>query len=300
MSFQVTEAFRRQYQANVDLLSQQKGSKLRKAVRVETVKAQSAFFEQIGSATAQLKTSRHADTPQIDTPHQRRRVTLSDYVWADLIDNEDQIRMLIDPTSPYAEVAAMAMGRKMDELLIAAADATAYTGVDGTTSTSYDSNMTIAVTERWPGVTSADYGLNVAKILSASEKLAAANVDSDDDRWLVINARQRNSLLKDTHVSSYDYNEMRPLQSGQVAKFGGFNIIMTELLGTSSGNDKVLYFAKGGLLLGLGKDINVRVSERPDKNYATQVFSSMSIGATRMEEARVGVILCHPTNGPGA
>jgi len=101
-------------------------------------------------------------------------------------------------------------------------------------------------------------------------------------------------------VSSYDYNEMRPLQSGQVAKFGGFNIIMTELLGTSSGNDKVLYFAKGGLLLGLGKDINVRVSERPDKNYATQVFSSMSIGATRMEEARVGVILCHPTNGPGA
>jgi hypothetical protein len=35
-----------------------------------------------------------------------------------------------------------------------------------------------------------------------------------------------------------------------------------------------------------------KISERADKNYATQVFCSMSIGATRMEEARALEILC--------
>jgi len=53
------------------------------------------------------------------------------------------------------------------------------------------------------------------------------------------------------------------------------------------------------MLLGVGKDISSRISERADKNYATQVFLSMTIGATRMEEARVGYIECDPTAGPG-
>ena len=35
-----------------------------------------------------------------------------------------------------------------------------------------------------------------------------------------------------------------------------------------------------------------RVDERPDKNYATQVYYSMSIGATRLEEDKVVEIAC--------
>jgi hypothetical protein len=68
----------------------------------------------------------------------------------------------------------------------------------------------------------------------------------------------------------------------------------------ANGDDKVLYWAKGGILLGVGKDIQSRISERDDKNYATQAFVCMSIGATRMEEARVGYIICDPATGPGA
>lgn len=300
MSIQITTSMVQQYRDNVYHLAQQKGSKLRSAVRVESVTGTSAFFEQMGSTSARRRTSRHSDTPRMDTPHARRRVTLYDFDWADLIDSEDQIRMLINPASKYAEAAAYAMGRAMDDEIISAVTGTAYTGETGATSTSYDSaNMTVAVNTVWPGVTSASSGMNVAKILEAKAKLGAQNVDPDDECYLLLNARQIKSLLMDTKISSSDFNAVKPLVSGQVSMFGGFTIIPTERIPLfETGTDRCLYWAKGGMLLGLGKDITTRIGERPDKNYATQVFCAMSIGATRMEEARVGSILCDIDGGP--
>lgn len=300
MSIQITTAFVEQYKANVYHLTQQKGSKLRRAVRVESVVGKNAYYEQLGATSARKRTSRHADTPRMDTPHSRRRVSLEPYDWSDLVDNEDQVRMLTDPASPYAEAAAMALGRSMDDEIVRAADSAAFTGVDGSTSTAYDTGMNVAVTVRGAGVTSADYGLNVAKILEAAERLGTRDVDPDEEKYMVVNARQIKSLLNDARISSHDYNVVKPLVEGQVSRFGGFTIIPCNRI-TVDGNadDKVLYWAKGGLLLGIGKDIMTRIGERPDKNYATQVFGCMDIGATRMEEARVGVILCDPAAGPG-
>ena len=81
------------------MLSQQKGSLLRGVVDVKVLYGKHAYFERIGAVSAQKRTSRHADTPQIDTPHSRRRVSMVDYEWADLIDSQDRVRTLIDPTS---------------------------------------------------------------------------------------------------------------------------------------------------------------------------------------------------------
>lgn len=60
MSTQVTTAFSQQFSSNVYLLAQQKGSKLRSAVREESVTGEKAFFDQIGKAAAVAKTSRHS------------------------------------------------------------------------------------------------------------------------------------------------------------------------------------------------------------------------------------------------
>lgn len=300
MSVQITTAFVEQYKSNVYHLTQQKGSKLRRAVRVETVNGKSAFYEQLGSTSARKRTSRHSDTPRMDTPHARRRVTLDDYDWADMVDGEDQVRMLINPTSQYAEAAAMAMGRAMDEAIVSAATGTAYTGVDGSTSTVYDTSMTVGVQEVWPGVTAADAGLNVAKILEAASKLGQNEVDPDEEKFMFVPQRQiSGSLLKDEKISSHDFNAIKPLVDGKVSYFGGFTIIPCNRTTTdANGDDQVIYMAKGGILLGLGKDITTKIDERADKNYATQVFCCMTIGATRMEEVRVGQILCDPSSGP--
>ena len=294
MSTQITTAFVEQYSANVMHLAQQKGSRLRGAVDVETVKGKNAFFEQIGSVAARVRPTRHADTPQMDTPHARRRVSLVDYDWADLIDNEDRVRMLIDPTSPYAKAAANGMGRAIDSAIISAADGTAYTGVDGSTSTAYDTAMTVDVQV---GVSpAADSGLNVGKLRAAKENLDANEVDADSKRYVVLNAKQLSNLLAETEITSSDYNTVKALVQGQVDEFLGFSFLRTELIGTDGNSDhKVLYFAQPGIKLAIGANPMARISERADKNHATQVFMSMCIGATRMEEAQVGYIECDPS-----
>mgnify|MGYP004452157985 FL=1 len=65
MSTQVTTAFVQQFGSNVELLSQQMGSKLRSAVSEESVTGEKGFFDQVGSTAAQKRTSRHGDTPLI-------------------------------------------------------------------------------------------------------------------------------------------------------------------------------------------------------------------------------------------
>lgn len=299
MSIQITTAMVQSYKDNVVHLTQQKGSKLRRCVQTETVVGTNHYFEQLGSTSMRQRTSRHADTPRIDVPHSRRRVSLTDYDWAELVDHEDKIRLLIDPTSPYAEAAAMAAGRQIDDIIIAAADAVAFTGVDGATSTAFDTGMVVDVQVRWPGVSADDCGLNVAKIIEARRLLGRNNVDPDDEKYMIVNDDQIASLLKDERISSADYNVVRPLVDGTVTRFGGFMMIPCNRLGRdANGDDKVLFWAKGGMALGVGQDIKTRIGERADKNYATQVFCSMTMGATRLEEVRVGYIECDPDGGP--
>ncbi|MBF0189065.1 MAG: hypothetical protein HQL50_14175 [Magnetococcales bacterium] len=293
MSTQIDTAFAEQFSANVQHLAQQKGSKLRKTVRVENVTGRNAYFDQLGAVAARQRPSRHADTPRMDTPHARRRATLIDYDWADLIDNEDKVKMLIDPSSEYVKAGGMALGRAMDDAIITAADAVAYTGQTGSTSTAFDTNMIVDVQV---GGSSSDVGLNIAKLRNAKYLLDSNDVDPDQDRFIVVNAMQMQNLLNETPLQSRDYNTVQGLVEGTVDRYMGFTFIQTERIGVDANSDhKVLFFARDGLLLAIGSENKGRIEERADKNYATQVFCSMSIGATRMEEKKVGYIECDPT-----
>ena len=164
MSVQITTAFIEQYKSNVFHLAQQKGSRLRDAVRTETVVGKSHFFERIGSTAALKRTSRHSDTPRVDTPHSRRKVSMDDYDWADLIDQEDKVRMLISPQSEYAQAGAWAMGRAMDDAIIDAASGNAFGGVAGGTTVALPSGQKIA---------HGSAGLSVSKLIEAKEILDA-------------------------------------------------------------------------------------------------------------------------------
>lgn len=284
MSIQITTAFVEQYKSNVFHLAQQKGSRLRDAVRSESVTGKSHFFERIGSTAALKRTSRHADTPRVDTPHSRRRVTMEDYDWADLIDQEDKVRMLISPQSEYAKAGAYAMGRAMDDAIIAAATGNAYAGVSGGTTVALPSGQKIAV---------AASGLSVTKLISAKEILDGADVDPDEERYLICSAKQISDLLALTQITSADYNSVKALVQGQIDTFMGFKFIRSERLGLDgSGDRQVLAFTKSAIGLAVGKDMSTKISERADKNYATQVFLSMTIGATRVEDEKVVEIAC--------
>jgi hypothetical protein len=129
MSTEINKAFVQQFSGNLIHLLNQEGSILMPTVRMEKVKAKSHHFDRIGRGTVVKRTSRHGNTPLNDVAHSRRRVQMDDYEWADLIDHQDQIRMLIDPTSDYAKAAAWDLGIKTDEIIIDALNGNA-TAVD--------------------------------------------------------------------------------------------------------------------------------------------------------------------------
>jgi hypothetical protein len=279
MSSQVQIAFNAMYSANIMLLVQQKGSRLKDAVRQETVTGEIAYFDQIGAGSAIKRQSRHADTPLTETPHARRQVMLEDYEYSDLVDRLDQVKTLTDPTSAYAQAAAHALGRAMDDVIIAQANGTARTGKTGQVPVALPAPQKIAA---------GGSGLTFAKLLQAKEILDAAENDPDEPRYLACPAKDITVLLGTTQVTSSDYNTVKALAAGQIDTFLGFKFIRTQRLGLNgSGERACLAWRQSALLLALAQTPKVKVTERPDKSYATQVYCAMSIGATRMEEEGV-------------
>ncbi len=282
----VTTAFVNQYTDNIRQLVQQKVSKLRSAVLVDTkFVGEFKFYDQLGATDMIEKTARHQVTPSIDPDHQRRRLSKRDFIHNTLFDTEDQLRMIIDPKSSYAMSAGMSAGRKMDDVIIEAFDALAFTGKTGSDSQSFDSNNIVAVQAE---------GLSKAKLLSARLILDDNDVE-EDDRFIVTAPRQVNDLLDTTEVASSDFNTVKASVQGELKTWLGFNFIKITRLGvTVSGGTirKVFAWHRAAMQLGIGKEPSVRIDQRTDLNYAWQVHMSMTINATRLEEKRIAQINC--------
>ena len=280
----ISVAFVKQFGSNLDFLVQQKGSMLRGAVRLETVTGEEAYFDQLASTAAQKKTTRNSDTPLIKSDHKRRRVSMYDYEWADLIDKEDKLKMLIDPQSDYATNAAWALGRSIDDAIIECFANTAYAGKAGGTSQNFPAANIVSA-----GATR----LTLQKLLDAKLILDGADVDPAEERYIAIKATQLSDLLNISEIKSADYNTVRALVRGEIDTYLGFKFIICNRLATNSSGHRICaLWAKSGLLLALSKEINTQITQRADKSYATQVYAAMSIGATRMEEAKCVQILC--------
>jgi hypothetical protein len=284
MANDITTAFVKQFGSNLDFLVQQKGSLLRNAVRLETVTGEEAYFDQLASTAAIKKTVRNSDTPLIKSEHKRRRVSMYDYEWADLIDKEDKLKMLIDPQSDYSINAAWALGRSIDDAIIECFANTAYAGKAGGTSQNFPAANIVSA-----GATR----LTLQKLLDAKLILDNADVDPNEERYIAIKATQLSDLLNISEIKDADFNTVRALVRGEVDTFLGFKFIICNRLATNTAGHRIIpMWVKSGLLLAMGKDIVTKIDQRADKSYATQVYASMSIGATRMEEEKVVQILC--------
>ena len=288
MSNQITTMQIIDYKSTVEHLLQQKGSKLRSTVTEGSYNGKSgAPVNQIGAVTAQKRTTRHADPPLIETPHNRRWVSPTDYEWADLIDDQDQLRIIADPTSPYAVNGAYALGRAMDDEIIAGITGTNKTGEDGATSVTFPASQIAPTTAG---------GLTIAKLREAKKILLENEVDMDaDPLYCLIGAEQHDNLLGETQAVSLDYNDRPVLVDGRITSFMGFSFVDIQRLPLSGTDRSVLCYAKSGVHLGVWNDITTRISERDDKAYSTQVYVKGTFGATRIEEGKVVQITCSET-----
>lgn len=292
MSFQVDTALVKSYHATIQILSQQRGSRLAPFVRRETQNSKDDFYDRIDATSAVEVTSRHADTPLISTPHDRRKVSLRDFDWADLIDKKDRIRMLADPTSPYTINAVNALGRAKDTVLIEAAFGTAYSGETGATSVTFPSTQEVAV-DYAEGATTAS-NLTVGKLRKAASIIKSNEAVEDGEMMVAAVAQsQIDSLLRTTEVTSSDYNTVKALVAGTVDTFMGFRFVRTQLLPIDGSNIRsCIFFAMSGLLLSTGLEVTTDVGPRRDKRNSVQVYVCGSFGATRMEEKKVVRVKC--------
>lgn len=303
MSTSIPVSYVKQFSSNVFHLSQQKGSRLQGMVRNESQKAVSAFYDRLGKTAAVKKTNRHADTPLVNSDHSRRMVTMVDYEWADLIDDQDKIRTLISPESIYAQAAMWALGRAKDDEIIKAASGTAYAGEDGTTTVAMPNSQKVVATDG----STAGTRMNVDHLRRLAAVFGNNDVDEEEEKYLCVTQNQLTNLLSITQITSHDYNSVKALVDGKIDTFMGFKFIRSQRLllqsgalsfsytdgsvgagaGDANGFVQNIAWAKQGLLLATGLDIKTRIDERADKSYATQVYAALSCGATRMEEEKV-------------
>jgi hypothetical protein len=294
MSVNLPSLYGQQFATNVQLLLQQKGSKLRQAVMSGShVGKQASPVDQIGSVEMQSVSTRFAPMSRVDAAVDRRWVFPSDWDLPQLIDSFDKLRLLTDPTSSYVQNAVYAAGRKMDALIIAALLGTSKTGESGSTSTVLPSAQKIAVGFG----AAADVGLSVAKLREAKRLLMKANVDIENDPlFIAVGADQHDNLLAEAQVISLDFNEKPVLAEGKITRFLGINFIHTELSNSTlvAGDATIPVWAKSGAYLGLWNDISTDISQRKDlQSLPWQAYCYMTAGATRLEETKVIQIACN-------
>lgn len=295
MSEFVTTNFVQQYTTNVQLLSQQKGSRLRMSVTTgQYVGKQGVPVEQFAASVATKRTTRYPALTPADVNSDRRWVFPSDYDWNDLIDSIDKLRLLIDPQSSYVQVGTAAMNRAMDDEIIAAFFGTAKTGVDGGTSTVFLAANQVSASEG----SSAATGMNVEK-LKAGIQLLLANEAWDPSSGerinCVISAKQNRNLMDEVQVINADYNgEKATVNDGFVMSWGKVDFIHSERLPVnSSSQTRVPFYVKSGMHLGMWNDISTDVSQRKDlAGLPHQVYLYGTFGGTRIEEKKVVELPC--------
>lgn len=295
MSQQITTAFIRSYNNLLEHTFQQRGSKLRGTLRNVTQNSEYDFWDRLGQASVNAITTRHGDTPLNEIAHTRRRVHIVGYDTNEMFDNQDKLRTIINPTAGYAEAQAMALGRQMDDTIISALLGTAYSGKDGDTAVTYDSNYQIAVDYQETGAAS-NCNLTIGKLRQARYLLESNDAINDGEMVTVVaHPKQKMALLRTTEVTSADFNTVKALVNGEVNEFLGFNFVWTTRTTSSGGYRQVLVYPSSAGILAVADNINVRISELPTKRYSTQVYSTATFGASRMWEERVIQILCDET-----
>lgn len=295
MSDNLVGLYAQTYKGNIQLLLQQRGSRLRGSVTEDSgyVGNQAAPVDQIGSVEADPVTGRFQPIQGKDLPNDRRWVFPQDFDLPLFVDTFDKLRLLEDPTSSYSVAATNGMGRRIDDVIINGIFGTNKTGQNGATSVTFPAGQQISASLG----ASAATGLNVAKLKKGMELLLAAEADLDNDPvYLPITAKQNTDLMNEIQVINGDYSALgATVREGRLMNFMGINFLHSERLPTNgSGYRRCPLYLKSGLHLAIwGGSTTADISQRKDlKGMPYQIYLWMTMDATRLEEKKIVEIPC--------
>lgn len=185
MSLSVSTAFIRQYERDVHMAYQREGSLLRNTVRtVNGVTGESTTFQKIGTGSASRK-PRNGKVEVMAVTRSSVTCTLEDWYAADWVDKLDENKMNYDERQALNKTGAFALGRKTDELILTAMDATTNTVGDYSTA------------------------LTRALCLEAIEARNSADVPDDMSNFAVLTSRQWGKMMEIDEFANSDYGGSR-------------------------------------------------------------------------------------------
>jgi len=306
MATTIDQHYTTQFGMNWEFLVQQMESRLREYVTVDSVQGKEKTYNQIGTSTARLITTRNGPTVPNNETYDKRWLRLQPFESVTHFDEWDDqlLGQVVLPTSETVRSHAMAFNRKCDELIIDALGGTVYTGATGTTAQTLDST---AVAVDYKDLTSTsgggtDYNLTIQKLVRARQILEEAEAFDPrygDQLCIAVSANQIAGLLSDAiEVQSSDFSAIKALYDGQIDTYAGFKFIRTELLDSSTEGVAArdcFAWVKSGIVLGFGNERSVRMAIRDDLSETLQIRSKMLLGTTRLQEEKVVRIRCVET-----
>lgn len=264
MSVSISQAFIKQYEADVHIAYQRMGAKLRNTVRSKTSTTGAAtVFQKAGTGTAATK-SRHGMVPVMNIEHTQVECGLEDYYAGDWLDKLDEIKTNVDERQTLVDAGAYALGRKTNEMILAAAaGATKSVG---------------------------DYanGLTKNVLLAAFESLNAADVPDDGQRFGIVGPHQWNELLNIDEFASSDFaSDAFPwLKGTESRKWLGITWMMHTGLPVSGPERDCFLWHKTAIGHAIGAEVQSDITWHGDR-AAFFVNNMMSQGAVLIDATGV-------------
>ena len=288
----VPNHFTTQFDSNWKHLVQQKNSKLKEYVTIDSIEGKEKSYNQIDATSMTQIVHRSGDTRISDQAMAKRWIRPQQYDCAKLVDEWDEqlLGEVVLPTSPIIQSHAQAYARTCDSIIIGALGGTAYTGTTGTTATVLPAGQKVAVNYVESG-TAANSGLTIAKLRAAKFLFDSNEIDEEEERIMVVSAKQLQDLLRTIEVTSQDYNSVRALVDGALNTFMGFKFRRSQLLGKVSTVRSCYAYVKSGVILA-ERGLKTHMDVRTDLSHSLQIRSVASLAAVRMEEKKVVEIAC--------
>lgn len=200
MATDISDAFVKDYNARAHEAFQRQGSKLLNTVRHEpNIIGTTHTFQKIGTGVATTK-ARHGTITPMNQTHTPLAATIVDFYAGDWVDKLDESKITINERQVLANGGAWALGRKVDDQIIVAANA--------------DTTNDIAFT-----VT--NFGTILASLLTMVEKMDTNDVPDDGQRFAILTPRTHTQAATVKEFASADYVDAmgNPFKQG-LAKAG--------------------------------------------------------------------------------
>jgi hypothetical protein len=288
----VPNHFTTQFDSNWKHLVQQKNSKLKEYVTIDSIEGKEKSYNQIDATSMTQITDRSKDTRISDQAMAKRWIRPQQYDCAKLVDEWDEqlLGEVVLPTSPIIQSHAQAYARTCDTIIIGALGGPASTGPTGIVQTVLPAGQKVAVNYVESG-TAANSGLTIAKLRAAKFLFDSNEIDEEEERIMVVSAKQLQDLLRTIEVTSQDYNSVRALVDGALNTFMGFKFRRSQLLTKVSTVRSCYAYVKSGVILA-ERGLKTHMDVRTDLSHSLQIRSVASLAAVRMEEKKVVEIAC--------